>query len=74
MDISRQGVHDNIRRGKAALFEMEKLGLVGRFIKQKEIASDILKLLDSADTSLLQAHDREILDKARRKIESIMED
>lgn len=75
LDISRQGVHDNIRRGKAALFEMEKkLGLVGRFIKQKEIASDILKLLDSADTSLLQAHDREILDKARRKIESIMED
>lgn len=75
LKISRQGVYDNIRRGKAALSEMEmKLGLVRRFIKQKEIASDILKLLESTDKTFLEAHDREILDKARQKIESIMED
>ena len=37
LEISRQGVHDNIRRGKAALFDMEsKLGLVERFNAQKE--------------------------------------
>lgn len=75
LKISRQGVYDNIRRGKATLSEMEiKLGLVRRFIKQKEAASDILKLFKSMDITLLQAHDREILDKAIRKIESIMED
>jgi len=75
LKISRQGVYDNIRRGKSALFEMEnKLGLVRRFIKQKEKASEILMLLENVDISSLQAHDREILDRARKKVKSIMED
>ncbi|MGE5614210.1 MAG: YlxM family DNA-binding protein [Bacillota bacterium] len=75
LKISRQGVYDNIRRGKAALFEMEnKLGLVTRFIKQKERASEILKLLENLDISLLQARDQEILDRAKQEVKSIMED
>jgi predicted DNA-binding protein YlxM (UPF0122 family) len=75
LKISRQGVYDNIRRGKSALFEMEnKLGLVSRFIKQREKASEILRLLENVDISLLHAHDRVILDRAKQKVKSMMED
>lgn len=75
LKISRQGVYDNIRRGKSALFKMEnKLGLVRRFIEKKEKASEILLLLENMDVSFLHAHDRQILDRARQKVKSIMED
>ncbi len=75
LNISRQGVYDNIKRGKAALFEMEqKLGLIGRFIKQKVKASEILKALESIDTSVLSRQDAASLDKARQAVRSIMED
>lgn len=73
--ISRQGVYDNIRRGRSALLEMEnKLGLVKRFVEQKQRASEILELLERLDISLLKAHDRETLDRARQKVKSIVED
>lgn len=75
LNISRQGVYDNIRRGKAALFDMEdKLGLVGRFGRQKEKASEIILLLESIDSAVLCDKDRERLCRAIREIRSIMED
>ncbi|HPD00509.1 MAG TPA: YlxM family DNA-binding protein [Acetivibrio sp.] len=43
LNISRQGVYDNIKRGKALLKRMEeKLGLVEKFVKQKNKAQEIL--------------------------------
>lgn len=75
LNISRQGVYDNIKRGKAALFDMEeKLGLVSRFVKQKEKASDIMKLLEEIDSSALSDTDRKSLDQAMQEIRSIAED
>jgi len=75
LNISRQGVYDNIKRGKAALLEMEqKLGLVGRFNKQKEKASEIINLLENIDTAVLSAKDQAGLEKARQVVRSIMED
>ena len=75
LNISRQGVYDNIKRGKAALFDMEqKLGLVGRFNKQKEKASEILKALEDIDAAALSGKDRAGLEKARLTVRSIMED
>lgn len=75
LNISRQGVYDNIKRGKAALFDMEeKLGLVSRFGKQKEKASDIMKLLEGIDSSKLSDRDRKSLDQAKQEIRSIAED
>jgi len=75
LNISRQGVYDNIKRGKAALLEMEqKLSLVGRFNKQKEKASEILNLLEDIDTTALSAKDQAGLEKARQVVRSIMED
>lgn len=75
LQISRQGVYDNIKRGKASLFVMEeKLGLVSRFAKQKDKASDIMKLLEHIDITLMCNEDREILDKVKLEIRSLMED
>jgi predicted DNA-binding protein YlxM (UPF0122 family) len=75
LNISRQGVFDNIKRGKTALFEMEqKLGLIGRFIKQKEKALEILKFLESIDSTVLSSQDMAGLDEARQAVRSIMED
>ncbi len=75
LNISRQGVYDNIKRGKAALYDMEeKLGLVSRFEKQKEMASGILKLLEDIDSSILSDSDKKSLDLAKQKIRSIAED
>ncbi len=75
LNISRQGVFDNIKRGKAALFEIEKkLGLLVRFNKQKEKASEILKLLEDIDMAVLSDKDLASIVKARRTVRSIMED
>jgi len=75
LNISRQAVHDAIKRGKAALFDMErKLGLVARFGKQKDKATEILKLIESVDTSALTERDCKSLEKAKLYIRSLMED
>jgi predicted DNA-binding protein YlxM (UPF0122 family) len=75
LNISRQGVYDNIKRGKAALYEMEqKLGLVGRFNRQKEKASEILEWLEGIEASSLAEQDVERLEKARQTVRSILED
>lgn len=50
--ISRQGVHDSIRRTKKILEEYEdKLHLVERFIKTKEDINKICALVEGADLS-----------------------
>ncbi len=75
LDISRQGVYDNIKRGKAALFDMEsKLGLVARFSRQKERTSEILKLLETIDVSVLGEQDRQRISKVVSELRSITED
>ncbi|HPV02891.1 MAG TPA: YlxM family DNA-binding protein [Clostridiales bacterium] len=75
LDISRQGVHDNIKRGKAALFELErKLGLVARFSDQREKASEVLKILEQIESSVTDSRDREKLSRAKLLIRSMMED
>jgi len=75
LGISRQGVHDNIKRGKAALFDLErKLGLVARFSAQKEKASEALKLLEDIGKAVTDSRDKEKLSKAKLLIRSMMED
>ena len=75
LEISRQGVYDNIKRGKASLYEMEqKLGLAARFQRQKARAADIMKLLQEIDTKSLLSSDAENFEKAVQMVKSIMED
>jgi len=75
LSISRQGVYDNLRRGKAALYGLEeKLGLVLRFRKLKDNASAILKCLDAIDTNALSQEDVRNIDNARELVRKILED
>lgn len=75
LNISRQGVYDNIKRGRAALAEMEqKLGLVGRFMEQKKRAGRILELLDGIDSSGLGEKDAGSMADAIRAVRGIMEE
>lgn len=46
-EISRQGVYDTLKRAEKTLAEYEaKLGLVNRFLQQKESLSEINTMLD----------------------------
>ena len=45
--ISRQGVYDTLKRAEKTLYEYEeKLGLLDRFLKQKESLNKIIEMLD----------------------------
>lgn len=45
--ISRQGVYDTLKRAEKTLYEYEeKLGLVDRFLKQKENMKKIIEMID----------------------------
>lgn len=45
--ISRQGVYDTLKRAEKTLFEYEdKLGLVNRFLQQKESLTNVNEMLD----------------------------
>lgn len=45
--ISRQGVYDSLKRAEKTLYDFEeKLGLVSRFLKQKESMREITEMLD----------------------------
>ena len=47
-EISRQGVHDKVKRALAQLKDYEdKLGLVKRFLEQKESVSEAIALIDN---------------------------
>ena len=47
-EISRQGVHDKVNRALAQLKDYEdKLGLVKRFLEQKESVSEAIALIDN---------------------------
>lgn len=49
--ITRQAVHDSIRRGASQLLHYEeKLGLVARFKEHKRSINDAISLLDSGKT------------------------
>ena len=75
LKISRQGVYDNIKRGKAALNSFEqKLKLVGRFSEQRNKAKEILELLSGMEFSSLRIQDSERLTTVQQLVRQIMED
>lgn len=75
LNISRQGVYDNIKRGKAALSDMEqKLGLVERLVQQKEKAFKVLEMLEGIELSALGEKDAEGVKEAIKAVRSIMEE
>ncbi|TYQ18226.1 UNVERIFIED_CONTAM: hypothetical protein Cloal_0647 [Acetivibrio alkalicellulosi] len=72
LNISRQGVHDNIKRSKALLKKMEvKLGLVDRFNTQKNKEERILKYLEDINKSNMSEEDIAILKKIEDEIKNV---
>ncbi len=64
--ISRQGVHDKIKRGMSGLRSYEqKLGLVRRFLDQRQAVSQAIDLMDSKDYEGA----REVLNRLSEEIE-----
>ena len=61
MDISRQGVHECIKKGCEHLEEYEKvLGLYEKELKKEELKEEILSALPSPE---LSEHIKELLDR-----------
>ncbi len=65
-EISRQGVHDTVKRGLKQLNDYEdKLGLVKRFLEQRETVKEAIDLIDNGEYK----DAREVLSKLSEEIE-----
>lgn len=73
LGISRQGVHENIKRAKAmlSLYE-EKLSLVNKFTRQREQAEKALELLVNIDKTNLDESLAQGLDSIEKIIRDII--
>ena len=75
LEISRQGVFDNIKRGKATLIEFEdKLGLVKKFLEQKDKAESLLKELEQIEQSELSENNKKYLKSIECGLKEIVHD
>lgn len=74
LNISRQGVHDNIKRSKILLNKMEeKLGLIERFTLQKKTAQKVLKYIQGIKKENLSTDDISILAKIEEGVIEIID-
>lgn len=72
--ISRQGVYDAIRRASRQLREYEeKLGLVARFIRQKEQVKEMHRILQEMQVSMTDVNTQSF-EKVIAIIDEIMEE
>jgi len=68
-NITRQGVYDNIKRGKTLLDQYEKkLGLIKKFIEQKEKAREVLECISGINKDLMPDNDKIKLECAEEKL------
>ncbi|MCX7921828.1 MAG: YlxM family DNA-binding protein [Clostridia bacterium] len=73
LNISRQGVFDNEKRGKTILNDLEqKLGLVKKFYEQKEKMEEILNIIASIDINNLSNENKEKFKKVENGIIEII--
>ena len=73
LNISRQGVFDNEKRGRALLNEYEnKLGLLSKFSQQKQKAEQVQKLFEKIEINGLSQHNKEIVENVKREIAELV--
>lgn len=73
LNISRQGVYDNEKRGRALLNEYEnKLGLLSKFSQQKQKAEQVRKLFENFETSGLSLHNVEVVECVKRELAELV--
>lgn len=69
LNISRQGVYDNEKRGRAILNEYEnKLGLLNKFSMQKQKAEQVLNMLDRLKFEELSQNNKSIIEYVIKEI------
>ncbi len=69
LNISRQGVYDNEKRGRAILNEYEnKLGLLNKFSMQKQKAEQVLNTLDRLKFEELSQNNKSIIEYVIKEI------
>lgn len=74
LNISRQGVHDNIKKGKNLLLEFEdKLGLLNRFIVQKKQLKNVLGQVENIESSGLPIDIVNKLESLKQNIQSMID-
>lgn len=67
--ISRQGVYDNIKRGREMLNQLEhKLGLVSKFSQQKYQAGEIVGILHMLDKNSMSEENAKALEKVTKMV------
>ena len=72
LGISRQGVYDNEKRGRALLNEYEsKLGLLNKFCEQKEKAEKVQKYLGKINSAELSQHNKAIIEQVMQEISEL---
>jgi predicted DNA-binding protein YlxM (UPF0122 family) len=75
LNISRQGVFDNEKRGRAQLIEYEnKLGLLSKFSKQKQRAQNVLDGLKKLKLDEIGGENRIIIDNVVKEIDELVND
>lgn len=73
LNISRQGVFDNEKRGRAQLIEYEnKLGLIDKFSKQKQKAQNVLEGLRKLKFDEIGGENRNIIDNVVKEIDELV--
>ncbi len=73
LNISRQGVYDNEKRGRALLNEYEnKLGLLSKFSQQKQKAEQVRKLFENFETNGLSRHNVEVVEHVKRELAELV--
>lgn len=69
LSISRQGVYDNEKRGRAQLIEYEnKLGLLGKFSLQKQKARNVLETMTKLNVDEFSRENRDIIESVVKEI------
>lgn len=73
LGISRQGVHDSLKRAENILFSYEdKLGLVNKFILQKNLIKKVLDNLKSIDISQINGKSSESISQSINILENML--
>lgn len=72
--ISRQGVYENIKKGKEALLGYEeKLGLIKRFLTQKKMANEAFDTLNNLSIEKLDSSEMIKIDLIKNNLKNILE-
>lgn len=73
LEISRQGVYDNIKRSKVIMMEYEKkLGLVKAHLNLKKKVDNLLEIIQDIDVKNMDSQSKEKILKVKTEIDQLI--